>query len=109
MADRAPPAQPWRTARVVAVRRETARATTFCLDLGEPSVHHAGQHYKVRLTGSDGDTASRSYSVASPPDGSTTIELTVERLTDGEVSGFVHDVVVAGDELEVPGRTAHRR
>lgn len=84
------------------MRRETARATTFCLDLGEPSVHHAGQHYKVRLTGSDGDNASRSYSVTSPPDGYTTIELTVERITDGEVSGFVHDVVGAGESSMCP-------
>ena len=47
--------------------------------------------------------ASRSYSVASAPDDSGEIELTVERLEDGEVSSFLHDVVVVGDELEVRG------
>ena len=41
--------------------------------------------------------------MASAPDGSDEIELTVERLDDGEVSGFLHDVVVPGDELEVRG------
>jgi ferredoxin-NADP reductase len=57
----------------------------------------------VRLTAPDGYTASRSYSVASAPDGSSEIELTVERLPDGEVSAFLHDEVVSGDELQVRG------
>ena len=57
----------------------------------------------VRLTAPDGYTASRSYSVASPPDGGNEIELTVERLDDGEVSTFLHDVLEVGDELEVRG------
>src|SRR5207249_448408 len=61
------------------------------------------QHYLVRLTAPDGYTASRSYSVASPPDGSAEIELTVERLPDGEVSSFLHEVVVPGDAIEVRG------
>ena len=40
---------------------------------------------------------------SSPPDGSDGFELTVERLGDGEVSSFLHDVVEVGDELEVRG------
>ena len=71
--------------------------------LDEPSDYVAGQHYVLRLTAPDGYTASRSYSVASAPDGSREIELTVERLPDGEVSSFLHDEVVVGDELEVRG------
>jgi len=93
----------WSQATVVAVRRETATAKTFRLRLPAPSLHLAGQHYIIRLTAPDGYTASRSYSVASAPDGSPEIELTVERLPDGEVSSFLHDEVVAGDELEVRG------
>jgi ferredoxin-NADP reductase len=57
----------------------------------------------VRLTAPDGYTASRSYSVASAPDDSGEIELTVEALEDGEVSGYLHEVVEPGDELEVRG------
>jgi len=57
----------------------------------------------VRLTAPDGYRAQRSYSIASPPDGSDRIELTVERLEDGEISSFLHDVVVVGDQLEVRG------
>jgi ferredoxin-NADP reductase len=66
-------------------------------------MHRAGQHYIVRLSAPDGYTAQRSYSVASPPDGSNEIELTVERLPDGEVSVFLDDVVEVGDDLEVRG------
>jgi len=90
-------------ATVVDVRPETPTAKTFRLALSHPSTHIAGQHYIVRLTAPDGYTASRSYSVASPPDGSAEIELTVELLRDGEVSSFLHDEVVPGDTLEVRG------
>jgi ferredoxin-NADP reductase len=93
----------WRPVTVVAIRTETPTAKTFRLRLAEPSPHLAGQHYVVRLTAPDGYTASRSYSVASPPDGSPELELTVERLENGEVSTFLHDVVEPGDELEVRG------
>ncbi len=93
----------WHAATVLATKAETARVATFRLDLGTPSHHLAGQHCVVRLTAEDGYTASRSYSIASAPDGSSEIELTVERLDDGEVSGFLHDEVRVGDQLEVRG------
>ena len=97
----------WQAARVVEVRDETARAKTFRLALEHPSAHLAGQHYVVRLTAPDGYTAQRSYSVASAPadgaEGTGEIELTVERLANGEVSTFLHDVVEPGDELDVRG------
>jgi ferredoxin-NADP reductase len=93
----------WQAARVLSVRDETPTARTYRLQLPEPRRHLAGQHYVLRLTAPDGYTASRSYSVASPPDDTGEIELTIERLVDGEVSEFVHDVVEPGDELEVRG------
>jgi ferredoxin-NADP reductase len=93
----------WQTATVVGIEDETATAKTFRLALAEPSRHLAGQHYVVRLTAPDGYTAARSYSVASAPDGSNEFELTVERLEGGEVSTFLHDEVMIGDELEVQG------
>jgi ferredoxin-NADP reductase len=94
---------PWQTATVIAIRTETDTAKTFRLALERPVQHRAGQHFVVRLTGPDGYTASRSYSVASLPTDVEHIDLTVERLVDGEVSPFLHDVVVVGDELEVRG------
>lgn len=88
---------------MVDVHLETPSAKTFRLALEHPTPHLPGQHYVVRLTAPDGYTASRSYSVASAPDASGEIEITVERLPDGEVSSFLHDVVVPGDAIEVRG------
>ena len=39
----------------------------------------------------------------SPPGDGTDFHLTIERLEEGEVSPFLHDVVEPGDELEVRG------
>jgi ferredoxin-NADP reductase len=94
---------PWTLADVVEIREETPTAKTYRLRLPAPSPHLAGQHYVVRLTAPDGYTASRSYSVASAPDGSAEVELTVERLDGGEVSTFLHDELRVGDRLEVRG------
>ncbi|HXV92686.1 MAG TPA: FAD-binding oxidoreductase [Pseudonocardia sp.] len=93
----------WQVGRVVAIRDETPSAKTFRLALDAPAEYLAGQHYVLRLTAPDGYTASRSYSVASAPDGTAEIELTVERLVGGEVSEFLHEVVMPGDELELRG------
>jgi ferredoxin-NADP reductase len=98
-----PRPMPWLTARVVAARPETPTARTLRLELPRPVPYLAGQHLVVRLTAPDGYTAQRSYSLASAPDGSAEVELTVERLPDGEVSSFLCDVVEPGDELEVRG------
>ena len=94
----------WQMATVEEITPETVRAKTFRLALCERSPFVAGQHFLVRLTAPDGYTATRSYSVASPPDqAAMSIEITVERLEGGEVSSFLHDDVVAGDRLEVRG------
>jgi ferredoxin-NADP reductase len=96
----------WQTARVVAVIDETPHAKTFRLALPHRTRHMAGQYFILRLVAPDGYTASRAYSLSSPPegpDGSDLIDLTVERLDDGEVSGYLHEVVEPGDELEVRG------
>jgi len=98
-----PPVGPWQDATVADIRVETPRVKTFSLVLGHPTPHLAGQHFVVRLTAPDGYTAQRSYSVASPPGDGTSIDLTVERLPDGEVSTFLHDELEIGDILEVRG------
>ena len=77
---------------VIAIRPETARAKTFRLALAEPSRHLAGQHYVLRLSAPDGYSASRSYSVASAPDGSNEIEVTVERLSAEEAAQRMLDL-----------------
>lgn len=93
----------WQTATVVKITDETSRAKTFRLRPENATPHLAGQHYVIRLTAPDGYTASRSYSIASAPDGSPEVDFTVERLDGGEVSTFLHDVAQVGDELEVRG------
>jgi ferredoxin-NADP reductase len=98
-----PEANPWQEAMVTEIRPETATAKTFRLSLTTPTSRLAGQYYVVRLTAPDGYTASRSYSVSSAPNDSDKIEITVERLEGGEVSVFLHDEVIVGDELEVRG------
>ncbi|WP_350276632.1 ferredoxin reductase [Kribbella sp. HUAS MG21] len=96
----------WQVATVTDVRRETETARTIVLDVPDWPGHLAGQHLDVRLTAEDGYRASRSYSIASAWPGSdsgSTIELTVERLPDGEVSPYLVDVLKAGDPLEIRG------
>jgi ferredoxin-NADP reductase len=92
----------WQTGVVTRVSSETPHAKTFRLRLAEPRTHRPGQFYVVRLTAPGGYHAQRDYSVASAPGGEE-IELTVERLPEGEVSGFLHSVVDVGDVLEVRG------
>jgi len=98
----APPTGPWRPAVVRAISHPSTNAVAIRLEVAERSDHRPGQHYVVRLTADDGYTASRSYSVASAPS-DPLVELFVERLVDGEVSGFLAEVAEVGDELEVRG------
>jgi ferredoxin-NADP reductase len=92
----------WRLATVRAVRAETPGARTLVLDVPEWPGHVAGQHVDVRLTAEDGYVAERSYSIASPPEAAD-VELTIERIDDGEVSPYLTDDVRAGDQFEVRG------
>jgi ferredoxin-NADP reductase len=93
----------WRTATVVGLRDETPAARTLTLAVREWPGHFAGQHVDVRLTASDGYSAVRSYSIASAPNSDGRIEITVERLPNGEVSPYLTQEVVVGDELELRG------
>ncbi|MGE5071813.1 MAG: ferredoxin reductase [Anaerolineae bacterium] len=95
----------WQLATVKEIRPETARVKTFALLLPNWMPHRAGQHYDVRLTAADGYQAQRSYSIASEPGRTGEIELTVERIGDGEVSRYMHDVVGGGGQIEVRGRS----
>ena len=96
------PAGAWRTATVREVSHPFSIGVRLLLDVPDRIAHLPGQHYVVRLRAEDGYTAQRSYSIVSAPH-EPGIELFVERLTDGEVSGFLADVVTAGDALEVRG------
>jgi ferredoxin-NADP reductase len=92
----------WSVADLVEVVRETPRVKTLGFDVPGWPGHRAGQHVDVRLTAEDGYQAERSYSIASAPDGAR-IELTVERLADGEVSPYLTDQLRPGDRIELRG------
>lgn len=93
----------WQIGTVTAIVQETPTVKTFRIELPIWMPHLPGQHYDVRLTAPDGYQAQRSYSIASSPLQEGAIELTIDRLDDGEVSPYFHDVVEVGDRIEVRG------
>ncbi|MFI7586572.1 ferredoxin reductase [Spongisporangium articulatum] len=109
--NRRPPAngarRAWQPATVTAVSdlTPTARSFFFALPAGTER-HVPGQHYDIRLTAPDGSQAQRSYSIASAPGArgdAPTVELSVERIADGAVSPYLHDLVHVGDSVELRG------
>jgi ferredoxin-NADP reductase len=93
----------WRLATITGVRDETPTVRSFTLSIPDWAGHRAGQHVDLRLTAADGYSVERSYSIASEPERGGEIDLTVERIEDGEVSPFLHDIVMPGDRIEVRG------
>ncbi|WP_399881738.1 ferredoxin reductase [Streptomyces sp. BBFR51] len=93
----------WQTATLTEIRRETPHASTFRLAVPGWAGHLPGQHLMLRLTAEDGYRAQRHYSLASAPDDSGHIELTLDRVPGGEVSGWFHTVARPGDRIEVRG------
>jgi ferredoxin-NADP reductase len=93
----------WRVGTVVALHDETPTARTITLDIMDWTRHLPGQHVDVRLTAADGYSAVRSYSIASAPSTERRVELTVERLPNGEVSPYLTQELAVGDSLELRG------
>jgi ferredoxin-NADP reductase len=87
---------------VLEVLPETPRVKTIRLDVDGWPGHLPGQHLDIRLTAEDGYQAQRSYSIASAP-GDGALELTVERVEDGEVSPYLTDELRPGDRFELRG------
>jgi ferredoxin-NADP reductase len=92
----------WQPATVVAIREETPRVKTIRLVVSNWPGHLPGQHADVRLTAEDGYRAERSYSIASPPE-VPALELTVDRLDDGEVSPFLTGELQPNDTIQLRG------
>ena len=99
----APSRLAWSDARLLAREPVTERATLFRFAVDWEHPHRAGQYVELRLTAPDGYTATRFYSIASPPSQRGTIDLLIELAADGEVSRFFHDVAEAGDEIAMRG------
>ncbi|GLS36721.1 oxidoreductase [Mesorhizobium tianshanense] len=94
---------PWQTVTITGIEKRTPRVTSFFLQPSRSFAYRAGQHVDVRLTAPDGYQARRSYSIASAPESGETIELAIEKLDDGEVSPFFHEIAAVGDEVELRG------
>jgi ferredoxin-NADP reductase len=92
----------WHAAELAERRAESASAETLVLRVPGWPGHLPGQHVDVRLTAEDGYSTQRSYSVASAPDGDR-VELTVQRVEDGEVSPYLADGMTPGGLVEVRG------
>ena len=104
----------WLPATIVSSVARTSRARSLTLAVPGLRPARAGQHVDLRLTADDGYTAVRSYSLsdvratggaqggggAGPV---PQIEVTVERLDDGEVSPYLVDAAEPGDPIEVRG------
>jgi ferredoxin-NADP reductase len=92
----------WQPARVVSIRAETHRVKTIHFAVSNWPGHLAGQHADVRLEAEDGYRAERSYSIASPPEAAG-LELTVDRLDDGEVSPFLTGQLQTDETIQLRG------
>lgn len=93
----------WQKAAIAGIVRQTPRVVSFFFKPALPFSYLPGQHVDVRLSAPDGYQTQRSYSIASTPESGDIIELAIERLDDGEVSTFFHDVATIGDEIELRG------
>lgn len=92
----------WQAAELVERRIESVAARTLVFDVPGWPGHLPGQHVDVRLTAEDGYSTQRSYSLASAADGDR-VELTVQRVEDGEVSPYLTDDLAVGDAVEIRG------
>jgi ferredoxin-NADP reductase len=92
----------WQAARIESITVQTPTVKSFVFRPVSWPPFLPGQHVDVRLLAPDGYEARRSYSITSAPGGAT-FELAIEKLDDGEVSPFFHDVARTGDDIDVGG------
>lgn len=103
------PRQPMRPYKLIRTIEETADVASFVLEPadGQPVPETApGQYVSVFVDLPDGRRQGRQYTVSSTALG-TRLQITVRRVKgvdgapDGEVSGFLHDVLEVGDLVDV--------
>ncbi|MXP22459.1 oxidoreductase [Gordonia sp. HNM0687] len=90
----------WQVTTVISQTRHSDSARSLRLALSEPFTALPGQHLDIRLTAEDGYSTARTYSLSDTRE-RRTVEVTVERADDGEVSPYLVDVVEVGEPLEV--------
>ena len=90
--------------RVTEIRRETESVKAFVLESATGEMlppFAAGAHIDVRVMLASGETAWRSYSLASDPAERGHYEIGVLRTRDGGGSAYLHDGISVGDLLEI--------
>ncbi|HEY1596401.1 MAG TPA: ferredoxin reductase [Thermoleophilaceae bacterium] len=92
----------WRVATITESKPESPHAKTLVLDVPGWPGQRAGQHVDIRLTAEDGYQSERSYSIASAPE-TPALELTIDRVEDGEVSPYLTEEARPGDQFELRG------
>jgi ferredoxin-NADP reductase len=98
----APAAAPaWQPAIIQRIVPQTPRVVSVFVH-APIGAYDAGQHVDIRVRAADGYEAERSYSIASAP-GAPELELAIERLEQGEVSPYFHEVARPGDAFEIRG------
>jgi ferredoxin-NADP reductase len=93
----------WQSAVILSIEAQTPRIRSYLLAPAQPFGFLPGQHVKVRVSPSAGEQTSRSYSIASAPEAGAVIELAIEELPRGEVSGYFHRVASPGETIEIRG------
>ncbi len=92
----------WRHATIAHAAPAAEHARILHLDVPGWPGNLPGQHLDLRVTADDGYQAVRSYSLASSGAGER-IELAVDEIMEGEVSPYLVEDVLPGDEMEVMG------
>jgi ferredoxin-NADP reductase len=92
----------WLVATVGQTSDESATARTLTVDAPGWPGHQPGQHVTVKLTAEDGYSTQRDYSVASAPEPGR-LQVTVQRMDDGEVSPYLAGIARPGDQFELRG------
>ena len=93
----------WVAATVQKIVDETPNVKTYSFMLPYAAKHVAGQHYELQLTAENGYQAARPYSTSSTTQDMPLLELTIQKVPDGEVSSYVYDSLEVGDEVEIRG------
>lgn len=70
------------------------------LKLDRPMTFQAGQYINIDVPGVDGP---RAFSLANPPSKTDDVELHVRMVEGGAATGYLHDQLKVGDELQLSG------
>jgi ferredoxin-NADP reductase len=92
----------FQNATILDIVQRTPRIRSIFLAPDQPFGFLPGQHVRLRIL-RNVSKAERDYSIASAPESGVIIELAVEALPGGEVSGYLHGAAAPGATVELRG------